>query len=284
MITTAEFGGVASAQGLDVSNFQGAFSWAAAKQQVPQLAFGICKATEGTGFVDADLAHNWAGIKAQGLVRGAYHFGHPGVDPTAQVQFFLGQLDKLGIGQRDILALDLEVSDNRTAGEVASWAQTFMAGLDRAHPHNPRVVYTMISFAVGGESAGLGKYPLWLADPRLTAPAPPPPWAKWTFWQWGTRNGDDADAFNGTAAELDAWLGSFAPAPTPAPSPAPSTGTGPYRHELDGHTTLDQLAAQRNTTAYRLLRETVTSYTDGDIAQLSSLVLPAGTRYYTANP
>jgi hypothetical protein len=151
--------------------------------------------------------------------------------------------------------------------------------MDTECPHNPLIVYTMVSFATGGECAGLGKYPLWLARPGNTAPVAPPPWAHWTFWQWGTRNGDDADAFNGTTAELHAWVASFAPAP---PTPAP-TGTGPFLHTLDGHTTLAQLAAKRNTTPYRLLRLAVENYTDGDLAHLASETLPAGTRYYTAS-
>lgn len=236
MIATAEFSGVASAQGLDVSNFQGAFDWAAAKAQVPQLAFGICKLTEGTGFTDADAAHNWSAIASEGLVRGGYHFGHPGSSVTTQLDVFLGEAGKLGLKTTDLLALDLEVTDGLGAGAVASWAQSFMAGLVRARPHNPVLVYTMVSFATGGECAGLGRYPLWLAFPASSAPVPPPPWARWTFWQWGTRRGDDADAFNGTAADLRAWVDSFQPAPSPPPTPSDKMWSA------DGSTSVRQFA------------------------------------------
>jgi lysozyme len=277
MITTAEFGGVASAQGLDVANFQGAFDWAGAKRQVPQLAFGICKLTEGLTFTDADAPHNWAGIKGQGLIRGGYHFGHPGEDATAQAQRFTAEARKLGLTGADILALDLEVSDGRTPAQVASWAQTFMRVMDTELPHNPLVVYTMESFALGGESAGLGKYPLWLARPGNSAPVAPSPWAKWTFWQWGTRNGDDADAFNGTAAQLASWVEGFAPV-TPTP------GKGPYRHTTSQPMTLAELAASRGTTPTHLVEVSGDNYTDGDWAHLAKLNLPVGTRYYTTNP
>lgn len=236
MITTAEFGGVASAQGLDVSNFQGQFDWAAARAQVPQLAFGICKLTEGTGFTDADAPHNWAAIAGEGLVRGGYHFGHPADSVQGQLDAYLGEAERLGLETTDLLALDLEVSDGLPPSLVASWARSFMAGLVRARPHNPRLVYTMESFATGGESAGLGSYPLWLARPGSTAPVPPPPWAKWTFWQWGTRSGDDADAFNGTAADLRAWVSSFQPAPSPPPKPSGKVWSA------DGSTSVRQFA------------------------------------------
>ena len=45
--------GVVSAQGLDVSNFQGSFGWAAVKAGYPALAFGIYKMTEGLTFTDS---------------------------------------------------------------------------------------------------------------------------------------------------------------------------------------------------------------------------------------
>jgi lysozyme len=280
MITTAEFGGVQSAQLIDVANFQGKFDWAGAVRQVPGLAGGIAKLTEGLTFTDADAAHNWAGIKGQNLVRGGYHFGHPGEDATAQAQRFVAEAGKLGLTGSDLLALDLEVSDGRSPQQVASWAQTFMHVLETERPHNPLLVYTMVSFATGGESAGLGKYPLWLARPGNVAPVAPPPWAKWTFWQWGTRNGDDADAFNGTTAQLHAWVEGFAPV-TPAPTPQ---GKGPYRHATTQPMTLAELAASRNTTITHLVEVSGDNYTDGDWAHLSKLDLPVGTRYYTSNP
>jgi lysozyme len=283
MITTAEFGGVQSAQLIDVANFQGAFDWAAARRQVPQLAGGICKLTEGLTFTDADAAHNWAGIKDQGIVRGGYHFGHPGEDATAQAQRFVAEAGRLGLTDADMLALDLEVSDGRSPQQVADWAQTFMRVTETERPHNPLLVYTMVSFATGGESAGLGKYPLWLARPGSVAPVAPPPWAKWTFWQWGTRNGDDADAFNGTAAQLHDWVEGFAPVPAKPPAGG-TTGTGPYRHATTQPMTLAELAASRNTTPTHLVEMSGDNYTAGDWAHLAKLNLPVGTRYYTSNP
>lgn len=282
MITTAEFGGVASAQLIDVSNFQGQYDWNAAKAQVPGLAGGIAKLTEGTTFVDADAGHNWSALAGLGLVRGGYHFGHPGESASAQVQAFLGEASKLGLTTRDILALDLEVNDGRTAADVASWAQAFMTGLKAARPHNPVLVYTMVSFATGGECAGLGRYPLWLAFPAASAPQPPPPWARWTFWQWGTRNGVDADAFNGTVAELHAWVDSFQP--DPAPPAGTGTGTGPFRHYTAKGDTLADLAAARNTTAWHLVEMAAANYTAGDEARLAKAELPSGLAWYTSNP
>jgi GH25 family lysozyme M1 (1,4-beta-N-acetylmuramidase) len=52
-------------------------------------------------------------------------------------------------------------------------------------------------------------YPLVIADYSDTAPASVEPWKTWTFWQWaggGAPDGGDRDAFNGTVAELKAWV------------------------------------------------------------------------------
>ena len=65
---------MANAQGIDVSSFQGAFDWAAEKGSI---SFALAKATEGATITDPEFARNWQQMKATGLVRGAYCFGHP---------------------------------------------------------------------------------------------------------------------------------------------------------------------------------------------------------------
>jgi lysozyme len=204
---------VLSAQGLDVSNYQGKFDWSA----VTGLSFGIYRMTQGLGqntnSPDPDAAWNNEQLKAQGLIRGAYHFFDPTLSGEAQAQYFVTHRSLIGFDNSDMLWLDHETVGASPADTSAA-AVAFMTELDKLAPHNPRGVYTYISFATSGHCVGLDEWPLWLAYPAATAPVPPPPWAKWTFWQWGLRNGVDADAFNGTAAELQAWVASYA-TPTP---------------------------------------------------------------------
>ena len=231
----------ASAQGLDVSNWQGHFDWSAAvttaaKAGAP-LAFGICRVTQGlggpgTGSPDPDAAWNWAQIAAHGLYRGAYHFFDPRLDGPAQARYFVRTLTKLGLGTSAMLWLDNEADGGLSPLRVSIAAQAFMHELAILRPHNPQGVYANFNFARNGYCAGLGRYPLWIAWPSSRAPGAAEmagtPWKTWTFWQWGARNGIDADAFNGTRAELDAWIGSFQPAaPKPAPQPKPAPTEGP---------------------------------------------------------
>ncbi|MFI5064612.1 MAG: glycoside hydrolase family 25 protein [Streptosporangiales bacterium] len=205
---------MADAQGVDVSNFQPSFDWQAEKGRI---SFAFIKATEGTTFTDPDFGTNWRQSGAIGLVRGAYHFGHPGNPAAAEVSAFLAVVRAQGLHSGDLLALDLETTDGLQPAQVASYAQAWCDGVARATGHTP-VVYTFLSFAQQGNCAGLGKYPLWIAEPSAPAgrPSVPGPWTTWHFHQYGTTrvgsNTVDADVFNGDTAALHAFAN---PAPAP---------------------------------------------------------------------
>src|SRR6185437_15314089 len=81
----------ATLQGADVSHYQGTIAWPSVG-----VSFAVAKATEGTGYTDPDFAKNWSGMKAAGVVRGAYHYIHCDIDPTQQAQYFLGVLSSAG--------------------------------------------------------------------------------------------------------------------------------------------------------------------------------------------
>lgn len=200
-----------NALGIDVSNFSGDFNWAG----TTGLSFGICRATQGLGArgtnsPDPFLTWNWPRIKAKGLVRGAYHFLDPALDGAAQARYFVEKVSAVGLETTDMLWLD-----NETAGSsppaVAACARDFMAQLVSLRPRNPRGVYSFFSFITAGNCAGLGSYPLWLAIFQAATPPAPAPWKNWTFWQSGSVSSHDNDVFNGTPAELTAWISSFQP-------------------------------------------------------------------------
>jgi GH25 family lysozyme M1 (1,4-beta-N-acetylmuramidase) len=238
---------IVSAQGLDVSNFQGRFPWTAVKNAYSALAFGIYKMTEGTNFLDADANWNATQIKANHLQHGAYHFGHPSLSAITQAQYFVAQHRTIGLANTDMLWLDFEDTDGLGPLACSAWANLFMNELHTLCPQNPMGVYTYVNFISEGNCAGLGKWPLWLSYPNLSSPTPPPPWHNWVFWQWGTRNGIDADAFNGTAAGLNSWIASYAPVP---PTPAPAT---PQVITADGVHSFGSLVAKHGTTVDRSL-------------------------------
>lgn len=268
--------GVASAQGLDVSNFQGNYNWDAAKRAVPNLAFGVFRLTEGLpssgdNSPDPFAAHNRHAISAEGLVQGAYHFLHPSMSGRTQARYFVDEYDKLGLFDADMLWVDCEVSDGLSPAAVAACGQDFMAELKVLKPDNPKGVYSFIDFADSGNCAGLGQYPLWLAHPASTAPTAPPPWHRWSFWQWGTRAGTDADAFNGTVADFHNWLTSFKP-----------RATGPFKHTADGKQTLDEIARSRSMKPDSWLN--LQRKLGADVGALAAGPVPAGAEWLSEGP
>jgi GH25 family lysozyme M1 (1,4-beta-N-acetylmuramidase) len=255
---------VRSAQGIDVSNFQGQFNWPATRG----LSFGIYRLTEGLGgpgtnSPDPTARHNHDGIADRGLHRGAYHFLRPDLPGAAQARYFVDQAAKLGLAELDMLWLDNESDRGVGPARTAACARDFMAEFRHLRPHQPGGVYTFISFATSGHTTGLGSYPLWLADPSdvNTGPKPPPPWARWAFWQWGIRNGEDRDAFNGTAADLTAWLNAFLPHNQPPPDDHPAREI--ERIETGKGLTLAGILARRQMALSTLLRLSAQRAADG---------------------
>jgi lysozyme len=202
---------MAYAEGIDVSNFSGDFDW----DGTSGLSFGICRASQGLGGAgtnspDPFLGWNWPRIRAKGLARGAYHFLDPALPGAEQASYFVQTVSKAGLLPSDMLWLDNETA-GASPGEVAACARAFMARLAALRPRNPRGVYTFYDFAVAGNCAGLGSYPLWLAIYQQDPPTAPGPWSEWAFWQSGEAGSHDDDKFNGSPAELTAWIRSFQP-------------------------------------------------------------------------
>jgi GH25 family lysozyme M1 (1,4-beta-N-acetylmuramidase) len=194
-----EAAAVANAQGLDVSSYQGTYDWQAEKGKI---SFAFVKATEGNTVTDPQFARNWQQAKALGIVRGAYCLGHPSDGGASNAAHFLSVVRAQGLQAGDLLVLDLEVGDGRGPAQVAAYARAWCADVKAATGHTP-IVYTFVDFAREGYCAGLGRYPLWIADPNHPAghPTVPAPWTKWYFQQYAT-NVVDRDVFNGDTAAL----------------------------------------------------------------------------------
>lgn len=212
--------------GADVSNWQGSYAWPNG------LSFGFAKATEGTTYTDGQFAHNWAAMAAKGMVRGAYHFGHPKNDPVVEAEHFLTVVRAQGLHDGDLLSLDLEVHDGRSASAVAAWARTWCTHVQQRTGIRP-VLYTFVSFARDGYCAGLGAYPLWIADPSSPAGKPRVggPWSTWAIHQYSD-SPYDKDVSNLTVAQLRA-LGGAAPTTTTSEDDVPEyvslTTTAPIK-------------------------------------------------------
>jgi GH25 family lysozyme M1 (1,4-beta-N-acetylmuramidase) len=77
--------------GIDVSHYDGSIDWDAVA--AAGIVFAFAKATEGITFHDNRFDFNYAEMARVGIFRGAYHFGHPGIDPIAQADYFFNTVN-----------------------------------------------------------------------------------------------------------------------------------------------------------------------------------------------
>ncbi|NJP75694.1 N-acetylmuramoyl-L-alanine amidase, partial [Streptomyces sp. C1-2] len=78
---------MATSRGIDVSAYQGTQNWAAHRKD--GIVFAFAKATEGQRSKDTRFATHITGIKAAGLVPGAYHFGWPNQDVATEAANYI---------------------------------------------------------------------------------------------------------------------------------------------------------------------------------------------------
>jgi GH25 family lysozyme M1 (1,4-beta-N-acetylmuramidase) len=196
--------------GTDVSHHNGTVDWPTLKTS--GIDFAYVKATEGTTFIDPMFASNWAAMKTNGIVRGAYHYFHSNVDPVMQADYVMQTVGALGPGDLPI-ALDLEATDGQSESVIVAGAIKFLSTVTAA---SGRTAILYVSSGFLSDYSSFAGTPLWVANWLAMCPDVPAPWATWAFWQnssTGTVSGvpspgaTDLDNFNGTLAQLQAFGG-----------------------------------------------------------------------------
>ncbi|MDP9842647.1 glycoside hydrolase family 25 protein [Streptosporangium lutulentum] len=182
--------------GQDVSNYEPDHDWNASPAK-----FGIVKATEGLHFRDKAFTRHWRELAKKGIVRGAYHFGHPADNPITEADFFLSVVNSQPAKPGDLLVLDLETTDGRSVSEVNAWAKAWLARVQAKTGVKP-MVYSSWNFA-NTYGAGLSQYPLWVAYYGVPMGDVPPPadWKTWTIHQY-TETPIDQDVSSLTPDQL----------------------------------------------------------------------------------
>lgn len=202
-----------TAYGIDIASWQhpgGApIDWAEVRAAGKTRVY--IKATEGTGYANPYFAADAADAHAAGLEVGAYHFAHPAQPVAAQLAHFR----QVCAGVAGDLALppllDLEVTDGRRWGSVASWAQAWLTGAGA-----DSIVYVNRSYRGALESFGFPwGHPVDLAEGGAHDPA--------AIEQTGQ---GPVPGIQG-AVDLDTWTGAAPVASSPAPNPPPGTNHPP---------------------------------------------------------
>lgn len=117
----------------------------------------ICKATEGTGYVNPYCDEHYQSAKAAGKLLGVYHYASGG-NPEAEAEFFINNVQ--GYLHEAILVLDWESGNNAAWGD-SSWVARFCAHVVALTGINP-MIYVQRSAA--SQCTGLGDYGIWLAE------------------------------------------------------------------------------------------------------------------------
>lgn len=184
----------------------------------------ICKATEGTGYVNPYCDEHYQSAKAAGKLLGVYHYASGG-NPEAEAEFFINNVQ--GYLHEAILVLDWESGDNAAWGD-SSWVARFCAHIVALTGINP-MIYVQRSAA--SQCVGLGDYGIWLAEYPDYAPRgwdayyPPNYSGDYAMHQY-TSSGNisgwggplDLSLFFGDENAWRAYAGATGqPAPTPQP-------------------------------------------------------------------
>jgi len=217
------------AVGIDVSSYQGSadnppttINWSSVKAAGIQFAWA--KATQSTGYTDADFSYNVTQAKAAGVLIGAYHFANPNINTgtagaDAEAAHFwnvAGSYITAG-GAYLMPMLDYETAPGGTQAASAAWINEWCNDIKNdaavsgaiAKP----VIYTDGSIASDWMTSANTQWALWMAspngeNPQTGAPNEISPWSTWTIWQYGggavsgIENDVDEDVFNGTFAAM----------------------------------------------------------------------------------
>lgn len=187
-------------RGIDVSYQIG---WAGWKERI---SFGMAKATEGVTYQAPGFPANWAGMRAEGLIRFAYHFAHPNRDPAEQARYFSDYVRAHGLDPHDHFVVDLETAFGIEPIDVSFWAWVFCRTMNTLNPGHRILVYTNPAFAEAGNCAKLAPWALWIAHWDVPRPTVPAPWHRWYFWQNAAGSLTDSDEWNGDLTELEEWV------------------------------------------------------------------------------
>ena len=175
-------------------------------------SFAFVKATEGGDWVNPHYVQDIQAANAAGLKTGAYHYARPAGDAKTQAANFAAQI-ALAPDQTLPPALDIEVTEGKSAAQLEQWIEDFTSELKRLTGRTP-MIYTYKYFWMGqmNNSQKFSDMPLWLAAYQDQAPEAVGGWNELSFWQRsgsgkvaGISTDVDMNLFNGSKQQLQTF-------------------------------------------------------------------------------
>lgn len=194
--------------GIDISHYQGKIL-DMLKSNKDSLKFIICKATQGTTYVDPMFRTNWNEIHHLGFIRGAYHFFDCSQDAQKQAQHFSMMISD--IKNYDIAPiLDIEqggLTSDSTPETVQKQVREFLTEVNRLTGRNPIIYSDYAFFQQYMNDQSFDKHNLWLAEYSGNAtPLLPTGWKAKGYLIW--QRSDRYDVHS-TQSDLDVVKGSL---------------------------------------------------------------------------
>jgi lysozyme len=205
--------------GIDVSYYQGTIDWT---QVATEYDFAIARINHGD-FMDPQFDANWAGIKAVGMIRGAYQYFDPGGDPVEQANIVVDKLGMLDAGDLPPV-IDVESTDGLGGAEIAARVGVWLDIVEAGTGKKPMIYTGKYFWQDNVGSSEFADYALWHAQypNACQPPAAPPPacgcsniadqWSEIAVWQYsssgsvpGIAGNVDLNVWNGTYEELVAF-------------------------------------------------------------------------------
>ncbi|WP_169796413.1 GH25 family lysozyme [Chondromyces crocatus] len=195
-------------EGIDVSYWQQHVDWQAVADA--GIQFAIARVSHGTRdtFFDA----NWAGIKAAGLVRGAYQYYLADHDPLEQAELMIEAIGTLQDGDLPPV-IDIESHEGQDRETILAGLRLWLDRVEGALGRKP-IIYTgkyfWQDFVASDEFVD---HPLWIPNYSNDCPnLPNGTWSDWTFFQYsstgsvpGISGNVDRNHFNGSLEMLHAF-------------------------------------------------------------------------------
>ncbi|RXF74949.1 glycoside hydrolase family 25 protein [Hansschlegelia zhihuaiae] len=172
-------------KGIDVSKFQGSVDWASVRAS--GVSFAYIKATEGGDRIDDRFAENWAGAKAAGVPRGAYHFYYFCRTGAEQAAWFIRNVP----ADPNALPVVLDMEWNHLSPsckrrppveEVHREMSTFLRIIEKHYGKRP-MIYSSVDFHRDRLVGAFPGYHFWLRSVAGHPSLKYHPSRAYSFWQ-----------------------------------------------------------------------------------------------------
>ncbi len=203
-------------RGIDVSHYQERIDWQRLRKTnmgTDPVTFVIIKATEGSDLKDKYFDNNFKQARANGLIRGAYHFLSPYASAADQARFFTSNVCLVPGDLPPVLDIEDEnkwLASGRNKEEIQRMALEWLDVVEQHYGVKP-IIYSSYRFRRDILSdVRFDAYPFWMAHYYVSQPSAD---IKWSFWQHtdcgkldGIRGNVDCNVFNGTNDDFEELL------------------------------------------------------------------------------